>query len=354
VDQRDDHDSHEVVPLRRKDDPDAAERAELANQIFAQEDEIGTFSRGNLIPPPTTSDKPASTDGSDALLQRLGLRNEDEFGLPETSKAQQAEPDTVPDAIAADGPTGVAADARTPKAASDLSTSTSPPAATHEIPGGTRLRGALIAGRACLPTWPIRPRTRASGTVARRGQTSRPWRPRGRSRLLALAMIAAIAAAIPLTLLTLDRGKKQTGDRHAPAIQANTGRFGPAPTVDTTISKHPPLRPTNPASPVQHRPRHSHRTRGPIRGHTAPTQSSTATCCTTGIDVAQVDTQPPDNYSASDQPARSTTGSSGTPAPESSTQPTTPAPSSSQTSSQTTTSQSSGPKSPYSTFGPGS
>ena len=44
MDQRDYHDSHEVVPLRRKDDPDPAERAELASQIFAQEDEIGTFS----------------------------------------------------------------------------------------------------------------------------------------------------------------------------------------------------------------------------------------------------------------------------------------------------------------------
>jgi hypothetical protein len=351
VDQRDDHDSHEVVPLRRKDDPDAAERAKLASQIFAQEDEIGTFSRGNLIPPPTTSDEPASTDGSDALLQRLGLRNKDESGLRGTSKGQPGEPDILPGAIAAHTPTGLAAEARSPKSASDLPRSTSP---QSTLPRSQARPG--YAGRSSPEAHAWRPGRFAHGgkPAARRGESSRYRRSRGRSSLLTLAIIAAIAGAIPLTLLALGSGGKPAADRHGPAVQANARRFDSTATVGITTSKHPPLRPTNPASGVEHRPRHSLGTVGPKHRPKNPNQSSTATCCTTGTDVAQVDTQLTDTSTASNQPTQSATGSSGTPAPESTNQPTATGPGRTQTSSQTTTSRSTGPKSPYSTFGPGS
>jgi hypothetical protein len=44
-----------VVQLRRTGDPSDEERQRLASTIFAEQDEIGTFSRGNLVPPaPTT------------------------------------------------------------------------------------------------------------------------------------------------------------------------------------------------------------------------------------------------------------------------------------------------------------
>jgi hypothetical protein len=41
-----------VVRLRRNGDPSDEERQRLASTIFAEEDEVGTFSRGNLVPPP--------------------------------------------------------------------------------------------------------------------------------------------------------------------------------------------------------------------------------------------------------------------------------------------------------------
>ena len=44
-----------VVPLRRSGGPDEAERKRLASTIFAEPDEIGTFSQGNLVPPPSQS-----------------------------------------------------------------------------------------------------------------------------------------------------------------------------------------------------------------------------------------------------------------------------------------------------------
>ena len=108
MDQRDDE-THEVVPLRRKDGSDPAERAELASQIFAQEGDIGTFSRGNLIPPTDQAPRP---DSPEALLERLGLRIKPKSSVPGT--AHPGEPEPVSDTIASDAPTDLAADAGIP------------------------------------------------------------------------------------------------------------------------------------------------------------------------------------------------------------------------------------------------
>lgn len=55
-----------VVRLRRNGDPSDEERQRLASTIFAEQDEIGTFSRGNLVPPaptaPPASDEPSAAD----------------------------------------------------------------------------------------------------------------------------------------------------------------------------------------------------------------------------------------------------------------------------------------------------
>ena len=52
-----------VVRLRRNGDPSDEERQRLASTIFAEQDEVGTFSRGNLVPPapatPPASNEPA-------------------------------------------------------------------------------------------------------------------------------------------------------------------------------------------------------------------------------------------------------------------------------------------------------
>jgi len=55
-----------VVRLRRSGDPSDEERQRLASTIFAPQDEVGTFSRGNLVPPapsaPPASNKPPAAD----------------------------------------------------------------------------------------------------------------------------------------------------------------------------------------------------------------------------------------------------------------------------------------------------
>ena len=53
MDGRDQPDTN-VVQIRRRGDPSEAERKRLARTIFAEEDDVGTFSRGNLVPPPSS------------------------------------------------------------------------------------------------------------------------------------------------------------------------------------------------------------------------------------------------------------------------------------------------------------
>ena len=70
-----------VVQLRRDGDPSDEERQRLASTIFAEQDEIGTFSRGNLVPPaPTTpaAPKPPSCRGGPVLRAAAGTVDERE------------------------------------------------------------------------------------------------------------------------------------------------------------------------------------------------------------------------------------------------------------------------------------
>ena len=53
MDGRDQPDTN-VVQIRRRGDPSEAERKRLARTIFAEEDDVGPFSRGNLVPPPSS------------------------------------------------------------------------------------------------------------------------------------------------------------------------------------------------------------------------------------------------------------------------------------------------------------
>ena len=95
MDDRDQPDTN-VVNLRRKHDPDSGQREELASTIFADEDEIGTFSRGNLVPPrasgPRTNGR--STAPADPFFDRYrqgpsnGTASDDNAAVDEDSTAE--------------------------------------------------------------------------------------------------------------------------------------------------------------------------------------------------------------------------------------------------------------------------
>jgi hypothetical protein len=82
LDDREDPDSSVVVNLRRKDDPDEAERERLASTIFAPEEETATFSMGNLVPPrkPSTDDPVEDTTQADPFIDELRRQNADRAG----------------------------------------------------------------------------------------------------------------------------------------------------------------------------------------------------------------------------------------------------------------------------------
>jgi hypothetical protein len=56
----------EVVRLRRAGEPSEEDRQRLASTIFAEQDEVSTFSRGNLVPPgpssPSAGETPPAAD----------------------------------------------------------------------------------------------------------------------------------------------------------------------------------------------------------------------------------------------------------------------------------------------------
>ncbi len=65
MDDRDHHDTN-VVNLRRREDSGGRDRGQVASTIFADQDEISTFSQGNLVPPspppPADEDSPRAAD----------------------------------------------------------------------------------------------------------------------------------------------------------------------------------------------------------------------------------------------------------------------------------------------------
>ena len=66
-----------VVRLRRNGDPSDEERQRLASKIFAEQDEVSTFSRGNLVPPappaPPASNDPPAADPFFEQLETISL-----------------------------------------------------------------------------------------------------------------------------------------------------------------------------------------------------------------------------------------------------------------------------------------
>jgi hypothetical protein len=81
MDDRDHHDTN-VVSLRRKDDLRGRDQDQVASTIFAEQDEISTFSQGNLVPPspPGQSVSQGPTQPADPFfdqhLQRPGTDRE--------------------------------------------------------------------------------------------------------------------------------------------------------------------------------------------------------------------------------------------------------------------------------------
>lgn len=208
-----DHTDTNVVHLRRQAERDEAEREALARTIFADQDEIGTFSRGNLVPPTETDPQHEdSKPAADSFFDRYQARDAGEHTATNGS---------------ADALEGTAAffDEINARSAGEMVASPGPAPAVAAMPGSARLpaqlgqaaRGRrkwrLLAIRA--PHWrPVgggRRARRVSRTIGARARTvadrlrsARPATPRlARSAVVAaLGVVSVAGVALAVAVAT--------------------------------------------------------------------------------------------------------------------------------------------------------
>ncbi len=194
-----------VVRLRRDGEPDEEERRRLARTIFASEDDVGTFSRGNLLLPP----KPAAREEPPAERD------------PFFEELQRSDGSETPGGTVGDHPdTAAYFEKLGSQTAAEMSA-----AATAAQPTGVSMPGS-----ARLPAEIDKPRRR----VARRNRAATPHQPAAkptasqrRSRF-ALAPVAAatgvlVVAGTALAAIMAGSGPGHTTHRPLATHQSNEG-----------------------------------------------------------------------------------------------------------------------------------
>lgn len=112
----------DVVRLRREGEPDDAERQRLADTIFAAEDEVGPFSRGNLVPPkPEQKPEAEPAPKPDPFFEKI--------------VRERAETASDDDAAAADDATAAYFDQLASQTPAELSESQTPPTPAPTLAG---------------------------------------------------------------------------------------------------------------------------------------------------------------------------------------------------------------------------
>jgi hypothetical protein len=162
-----------VVRLRRNGDPSDEDRQRLASTIFAEQDEVGTFSRGNLVPP-AQSAPPASNEPpvADPFFEQLQAP-------PASGRAEAAAVATESDATAS---YFERLGSQTP---AEMTESVPPQPNAVTMPGSANLPGQLAT----------RPRRRLQGLRAV-GLPSRRRLPIPRIRIAARPVLGAVGALI--------------------------------------------------------------------------------------------------------------------------------------------------------------
>ena len=121
-----------VVLLRRKGDPSEAERERVASTIFAEPDDIATFSRGNLVPPrpDTRDDAEESAPSPDPFFDRLQQTSESDDMQPADPADDGESTDAYFDRLATQSP-------------AEMSTTGAPAPTVRPMPGSAQLPAEL-------------------------------------------------------------------------------------------------------------------------------------------------------------------------------------------------------------------
>ena len=260
----DDHDHHDtnVVNLRRETALTGEEREQIAATIFAEPDEISTFSQGNLVPPVASPDDRKTEDTADPFFaEQLRCRAEaPSRPAPEDEQAREAsasETDVFFEQLVAQSATEMAD--QLPESVSD---------ATGSLPGSAR-----------LPPDAARPRSRR-WRVKRLRRPSRARAAVGRAPGVALALAATAlfaGAAIAMVLVLGEPGSAPSsngGTSPQVASILNLER-NPFSLLRSDASRHTNAR-TAPRHTIRHhrvRASHTIRRKPPVKH--APRQSPT-------------------------------------------------------------------------------
>ena len=217
MDGRDQPDTN-VVRIRRKGDPSEAERRRLASTIFAEQDDVGTFSRGNLVPPPTDHRTgPREDDGATADPYFENLQRS-RAGLGHSASAAPS-----------DSETAAYFEQLTTQTAAEMAEMVDVPSVEPAMPGSAQLPAELARparGR-------TRKRPRRADTVPTFGRSTasrtQPLRRPRITRLVRPVVLATLAAALAggVAFATILAGGKQPSP-HAPHAPAGASSESPA------------------------------------------------------------------------------------------------------------------------------
>lgn len=239
-----------VVLLRRKGDPSEAERERVASTIFADPDDIATFSRGNLVPPQPdprdANEEPASPDPYFDPLPAPSKTDESQRSdLAEDGDST----DSYFDRLAAQSP-------------AEMSTS-----------GNAGVSPPAMPGSALLPAELARPSRHHGGLPGRLVPPAlcrRLWAGRPRSRfawLLSAAMLGTLAALVGGIAVVSESGSPGTEEQQSQrdarvssleslrpgVLAASADPFAATALVHRSVSRARRPRPANSARPKSHR-----------------------------------------------------------------------------------------------------
>ena len=217
MDGRDQPDTN-VVRIRRKGDPSEAERRRLASTIFAEQDDVGTFSRGNLVPPPT--DHPTEPRDDDRAIADPYFEN---------LQRSRAGPRQRATAARSDSETTAYFDQLTTQSAAEMASLVVAPPVEPAMPGSAQLPAELAR--------PARHRARKRLPRANRVPTlgrstapqTRPFRAHGITRLVRPVVLATLAATLAagVAFTAIIAGGEQPSP-HAPYTRAPVSSESPA------------------------------------------------------------------------------------------------------------------------------
>ena len=283
-----------VVLLRRKgEDPSDAERERVASTIFAEPDDIATFSRGNLVPP-----RPDTHDGDTDLAPSCDPffdRDQDAskpYGMHPADLADAREStDAYFDRLATQSP-------------AEMSITRAPAPAVSPMPGSAQLPAEIA--RPGRHNGRLRRRHDQPAVAIRPSAALRRSRFAWLSFAATIAVLAALVAGITAVGESGSPGtERQQSQREASAssldavtpglLAASANPFGVTAPVHRSVTHGRRARPSNSGRPTKHRPGAA--TSSPV--HTAVDHHVVVTTYTPARDTSTSPAMTPDTQSSS-------------------------------------------------------